>query len=140
MRKKEYKLFLRQLIEKSKARQIKWRYLDSNVELCRGIKLYQEPLSSKTLTSSGKFCFNVESSYYVGFPKENMFVALIVKTDLSDVALHIIPNTFKNVLVLSFSDYGDLITRLANIIKLQLPNPEDFIDSYLSVMRDRIQE
>lgn len=140
MRKKEYKLFLRRLIEKSKAQQIKWRYLDSNVELCRGIKLYQEPLSSMTTTSSGKFCFNVENSYYVGFPKENMFVALIVKTDLSDAALYIIPNTFKNVLVLSFSDYGDLITRLANIIKSQLPNPEDFIDYYLSLMRDRIQE
>lgn len=130
MREPQYETFLLNLIEKSKQQQIRWKYLDSNIDLCRGMHLYQEALINKIYSNMDKFYFDVERSYYVEFPKENMFIALIVKTGSAESELHIIPNTFKNVLVLGFSDYGDSLTRLANIIKRQFPNPEDFIASF----------
>ena len=132
MRELRYEIFLQSLIKKSKEQQIKWKCLDSNMELCRGIHLCRESLADKLYQNVPSFYFDTENSYYAEFPKENMFVALIVKSNSDGPAtiLQVIPNTFKNDLVLGFSDYGDLLTRLSNIIKSQFPNPDDFIASF----------
>lgn len=48
------------------------------MELCRGIHLCRESLADKLYQNVPSFYFDTENSYYAEFPKENMFVALIV--------------------------------------------------------------
>ena len=46
--------------------------------------------------------------------------------------LYVVPNTYKKVVELKADEYGDLITRLLNLVQEQFPDGERFIDDLLA--------
>ena len=45
--------------------------------------------------------------------------------------VYVVPSTFKNTVYLSAEIYGDIITRLLNLVQSQFPDGEVFIDKFL---------
>ena len=55
---------------------------------------------------------------------------LLVRSNQPAV-LYVVPNTYKKIVKLSPDEYGELITRLLNLVESQFPNAEDFIEEYI---------
>ena len=72
--------------------------------------------------------FNSEKSFFSQI--ESTYIVLFVE-DNNPASLFIIPSTFKSIIVLSADEYGDLITRLLNIVNNKFPSADKFIDDYL---------
>ncbi len=124
--------FIEAIIKRTKAREIRWSYLDKNESLYKGM----EWTSTKTVYSaypiSGKEVvvpdFNQEDSFCA--PLGEMYIVIYVWRD-RPAKLYIVPKTYKKVTVLPADEYGEYITRLSNLVQSQFPNAEIFIDTFL---------
>lgn len=126
----KYILFLTNIIENTKERRIEWDYLDTNVSLYEGMNW------TKTKTEFG--VFSTKEKEYPNFDRENSFYTSIGNTYIvllvhsnQPAILYVVPNTYKKVVKLSPDEYGELITRLLNLVESQFPNAEDFIEEYI---------
>lgn len=115
--------FIELLIDQTKANELKWSYLDENKELVRRMGWYNE-----TVVFSEYF-FNEERSFFCKIGDMNI-VLLTPNNDISS-ALYVIPYTFRNIVVLDFKNYGEILTRLANIVVARFPNADIFITDFI---------
>ena len=129
MAEEKYNRFIEELINKTKNNKLYWHYLDTDTDIYTKMGWCKEGnigiLSmSKTITPT----FNRENSFYA---TENGFriVLLVFGNDPAD--LYVIPSTYKRVLWLSASIYGELITRLLNLVQSQFPDSEEYVDMVL---------
>lgn len=131
---KKYVIFINKIIRLTKSNEIEWKYLDSNTHLCEEMKWCDRKNPIKTiqenLTGSGEreFYFDDENSFYTKI--DEIFLVLFVQ-DSEPASLMIIPNTYKKVVTLSPSDFGENITRLLNIVQNKFPSGEAFVDDFL---------
>ena len=116
MAENKYVDFIRKIFEKTKANSIEWDYLDSNKSLYRRMEWNNY---------SGGAAFDIESSFWSVI--DGYYIVLFTEEgSLTD--LYVIPNTFKNIVVLEASKYGEFITRLYNLVRGQFPDADSFID------------
>lgn len=131
---KKYIMFIRRLIDLTKENKIEWKYLDSNTHLCEEMAWCEKksPITTIQDSLSGSFerayYFDVENSFYTKI--DETYIALVVQ-DNNPASLMIIPNTYKKVVTLYPSDYGENITRLLNIVQNEFPSGEAFVDCFL---------
>ncbi len=124
MAEKKYILFIEKLIEMTKANSLIWEYLDENE------KLFQHMGWTNII---GEASFDDAKSFYTSFDYEpEYFIVLLTKRD-APTNLYVIPKTYKNVLILNASEYGEHITRLFNLIRAEFPDPDSFIDRILEI-------
>lgn len=125
-----YSHFLTKVFEMTKSCTLSWKYLDSNKKLCEGMRwsTSYSGIGAFLVNDDIHFDFNIDRSFYC--QEGNTYIALLVHgTQPADV--YIVPNTFKNVVQLSAEIYGDIITRLLNLVQSQFPDGEAFIDDFL---------
>ena len=72
--------------------------------------------------------FNIEQSFCC--KSNNTYIVLMVY-GTNPANIFVVPNTFRNTVLLSAEEYGDIITRLLNIVRSQFPDGEVFIDKFL---------
>lgn len=131
----KYIMFINRLISLTKENEIEWKYLDSNTRLCEEMDWCEKksPITTLQDSLSGSFerayYFDVENSFYTKI--NETFITLVVQ-DNNPASLMIIPNTYKKVVTLSPSDYGENITRLLNIVQNKFPSGEAFVDNFLN--------
>lgn len=130
MDKDRYVSLLKKIIEDTKEMKIIWHYLDSNVSLYEGMNW------TKTKTEVG--LFSAKEHVYPNFDTENSFYTSIMDTYIvllvhsnQPAILYVVPKTYKKVVTLSPDEYGELITRLLNLVESQFPNGEHFIEEYV---------
>lgn len=134
-----YEDFFRKLLEETKDKKLKWHYLDSNQTLYDGMRrtpsseinplTYAIASSSLTNTKPIK-AFDVENSYYASIGA-NAFAVLLRPYNSELSALYVVPNGFKKTIIFTSQNYGDLITRLSNLVEEQFPSAEQAITNYL---------
>ncbi len=130
----KYIMFINRLISLTKKNEIVWKYLDSNTHLCEEMAWCEKksPIATIQDSLSGSFerayYFDVENSFYTKI--DETYIALVVQ-DNNPASLMIIPNTYKKVVTLYPSDYGENITRLLNIVQNEFPSGEAFVDCFL---------
>lgn len=125
-----YVSFLKKIIEDTKENKMQWRYLDSNDSLYEGMEW------TKTKTEFGLFSqkehvypdFDTENSFYTSIM--DTYIVLLVHSNQPAI-LYIVPKTYKKVVTLRPDEYGELITRLLNLVESQFPNGENFIEEYI---------
>ena len=127
----KYISFLKKIIEDTKENKIQWRYLDSNISLYEGMEW------TKMKTEFG--LFPPKEHVYPNFDTENSFYTSIIDTYVvllvhinQPAILYVVPKTYKKVVVLNPDEYGELITRLLNLVESQFPTGENFIEEYVS--------
>lgn len=118
-----YTRFLNKVLEKTKANDLAWNYLDRNETLCKRMNW-----SPDYLGLDDCWAFNEEQSFYCK-SYDTYIVLLVYGTNPANI--YVVPNTFRNVVFLSAEEYGDIITRLLNIVRSQFPDGEVFIDKFL---------
>lgn len=125
-----YACFLEKVFELTKSSTLSWHYLDSSETLCEGMKWSRISSGIIPLYANNEihFDFNTEKSFYC-HSNGTYIVLLVHGTQPADV--YIVPSTFKNTVYLSSEIYGDIITRLLNLVQSQFPDGEDFIDKFL---------
>jgi len=125
-----YANFLEKVFEMTKSGTLTWNYLDKNKTLCEGMKWSKtySGVGALLLSDDVSFSFNTEKSFYCR-PDGTYIVLLVHGTQ--PASLYIVPSTFKNVVCLSAEAYGDMITRLLNLVQTQFPDGEVFIDKFL---------
>lgn len=124
-----YTLFLKKVFEMTKSCTLSWMYLDQNKTLCEGMNWITSYSGlTAAFLSDVSFHFNTEQSFYCK-SGDTCIVLLVHGTDPAN--LYIVPNTFKNVVCLSAETFGDMITRLLNLVQSQFPDGEAFIDKFL---------
>lgn len=125
-----YVFLLEKIIEDTKENKVVWHYLDSNYSLYEGMNW------TKTKTEFG--FFPAKEKVYPNFDVENSFYTLIRDTYIvllvysnQPAILYVVPKTYKRVVALSPDKYGELITRLLNLVESKFPDGEDFIEEYI---------
>lgn len=118
-----YASFLNKVLEMTKSNELSWNYLDQNDTLCVGMGW--RPNYS---VINSYYEFNIEQSFYC--KSDNTYIVLLVYST-NPANIYVIPNTFRNVVCLPAEEYGDIITRLLNIVQSQFPDGEAFIDKFL---------
>lgn len=119
------------IINQTKEGKIAWEYLDKKAEIYQGMRW------TTTRTQFDSF-LGLKEKECIDFNRENSFYTKISGTyivlksyDNNPVDLYIIPYTFKKVIKMSSSNYGEHITRLFNLVNSQFPDAKDFIDDFL---------
>lgn len=123
--------FLSKLISDTKEKKINWKYLDSNIELCKSMNWAEISTEINLITGSTEkvsMDFNREDSFYMH--EKGTFVVVYV-WGKQPAKLYVIPNTYKKIVTLTPNVYGEYITRLLNLVQSQFPNAETFIDSFI---------
>lgn len=123
-----YTNFLNKVLEMTKSNNLSWNYLDNNKRLCEGMNWSQNYSGLANFLSNANFDFNTEQSFYCK-SGDTYIVLLVYSTNPADI--YVVPSTYKNVVFLSAAIYGDIITRLLNIVRAQFPDGEAFIDKFL---------
>lgn len=125
-----YTAVLERIIELTKNSSLSWNYLDSEQELYEGMHWTK---SHETFSLTG-----MKEVLRPGFDTENSFCSyvngtyIVILTQRNQPAtVYIVPSTYKKVVKLSAELYGDLITRLLNIVASSFPDAEAFIDELL---------
>lgn len=127
----QYGLFLMKILQMTKEQKLTWRYLDSNEELYTGMNW------TKTTTRLGLFSeketvlpnFDCEDSFYTEIGDTN--IVILVKNN-QPATLYVVPSTYKKVVRLDADEYGELITRLRNLVQSYFPSAEAFINNLLN--------
>lgn len=117
-----YVNFLSKVLERTKSNRLSWKYLDHNETLCKG--MFLTPANS----DYDEYGFNEEQSFYCEL--DSTYIVLVVHGK-NPANMYVVPNTFRNIVFLSAEEYGDIITRLLNIVRSQFPDGEVFIDKFL---------
>ena len=129
MAENRYVNFVEALIQKTKNHDLVWKYLDEYPDLCRKMGWFRKVADPNNLLIQKEVPeFNSESSFYAhdaGFR-----IVLYVYANLP-ADLYIIPSTYKRVLPLHASDYGEYITRLLNLVQSHFPDSEEYVDKLL---------
>ncbi len=140
----KYEEFLKTVIELSKNDTIKWSYLDTAKTLYEKMewttKEYKEfPIKGSIINFGEKKLeeiispnFNIDKSFYAKL--DNMFIVLLNKYDRYE--FYIIPLSYRNVEILSFSDYSELLTRLSQLLISYFPTAEVLVDKFMEVYSD----
>lgn len=125
-----YSDFLKKVFEMTKSQTLTWNYLDKNKELCEGMKwcTTYSGITAILTDIDLHFNFNTDNSFFC-MVDDTYIVLLVHGTKPADV--YIVPNTFKNVVKFTAEYYGDIITRLLNLVRSQFPDAETFIDKFL---------
>ena len=126
----QYGLFLMKILQMTKEEKLIWRYLDDNEELYSGMRW------TKSTTSLGIFGeretalpnFNCEDSFYTKIGDTS--IVILVRGN-QPASLYVVPNTYKKVVRLGSDEYGELITRLRNLVQSHFPSADDFINNLL---------
>ena len=129
MAEEKYNKFIEELINKTKNSTLFWHYLDTETDLYTKMGWCREGNGSLfSVNKTVSPIFNRENSFYAS---ENDFwiVLLVFNSDPAD--LLVIPSTYKRVLRLRASEYGELITRLLNLVQSQFPDSEEYVDKVL---------
>ena len=130
MAESRYVELIEKLIQKTKEKIIKWNYLDTNSTLYSNMGWCKKTINSVLFTNEEIIpAFNTEMSFFA-FDKGFQIVILVMGTNPAD--LYIIPNTYKRVLGLYATEYGEHITRLLNLVLSQFPDSEDYVDMILN--------
>lgn len=126
----KYADFLEEILRQTKENMLSWNYLDKVKSLYEGMNW--------TSRSTEFGLFGKQVSLYPDFDTENSFYCNIDKTYLvllvrnnQPATFYVVPATFKNVVTLTADEYGNLITRLLNLVRSFFPDGEVFIDSIL---------
>ncbi len=125
-----YASFLEKVFELTKSCTLSWHYLDSSQTLCEGMKWSKtySGVGALVLSDNVSFSFNTEKSFYCS--TGGTYIVLLVK-GTQPANVYVVPSTFKNTVYLSAEIYGDIITRLLNLVQSQFPDGEVFIDKFL---------
>lgn len=125
-----YANFLEKVLELTKSCTLSWKYLDGNKSLCEGMKWIRtfSGVGAFLISNDVIFDFNTEKSFYCR--SDDTYVVLLVD-GTQPANIYIVPSTFKNIVFLSAEIYGDIITRLLNVVQSQFPDGETFIDNFL---------
>lgn len=128
---RNYLAFIEGLIQKTKAHDIDWRYLDENHSLYEGMHWTNCKTEFSLLGSKERVYpdFDTEDSFYTR--QGDMYIVLYTVYN-QPTNLYVVPNTYKKVVRMDAGEYGDLITRLLNLVISQFPNAEDFISKFVS--------
>lgn len=126
----KYIIFLKNIIEDTKNRKMEWDYLDANASLYEGMNWTRTKTEFSALSTKEKEYpnFDRENSFYTSIG--STYIVLLVRSNQPAV-LYVVPNTYKKIVKLSPDEYGELITRLLNLVESQFPNAEDFIEEYI---------
>lgn len=126
----KYISFLKKVIEDTKEKKMVWHYLDSNASLYEGMNWTKKETEYNFFSTKEKVHpdFDTEDSFYTSIG--NTFIVLFVDNSQPAI-LYVVPNTYKKVVTLSPDEYGELITRLLNLVESQFPNGENFIEEYI---------
>lgn len=125
-----YANFLMKVFELTKSCNLSWKYLDSNTTLCDGMKWREtySGVSAFLLNNDVRFDFNTDRSFYC--KSDDTYIVLLVR-GTQPANVYIVPSTYKCTVYLSAEIYGDIITRLLNLVQSQFPDGEVFIDKFL---------
>lgn len=115
-----YTRFLNKVLEMTKANGLSWKYLDHSKVLYEGMAWTPDYESFQG--------FNTEQSFYC--TSDKTYIVLLVY-NTAPANIYVVPNTFRNVVCLPAEEYGDIITRLLNVVRSQFPDGEAFIDKFL---------
>lgn len=126
----KYAEFLEEILRQTKENKLSWHYLDKVKSLYEGMNW------SCRSTEFGLFGkqvslhpdFDTENSFYCNI--DETYLVLLVRND-QPATFYVVPATFKNVVILTADEYGNLITRLLNLVRSFFPDGEVFIDSFL---------
>lgn len=125
-----YTNFLEKMLKLTKSCSLTWKYLDGNKTLCEGMKWSRtySGVGAIFISDDVTFDFNTEKSFYC--KSDGTYIVLLVH-GTEPANIYVVPSTFKNTVYLSAEIYGDIITRLLNIVQSQFPDGETFIDEFL---------
>lgn len=125
-----YARFLEKVFEMTKSCTLSWGYLDKNKTLCEGMKWSTTYSGIGAIISNQdvSFDFNTDSSFFCK-SGDTYIVLFVFATQPANI--YVVPSTFKNVVYLSAEIYGDIITRLLNLVRSKFPDGETFIDKFL---------
>ena len=115
---------MQSLITKTKSKKIIWKYLDGNKTLCDAMGW----LEHDVLFDVTHPTFDIENSFY--FEADGTFVVLYV-ADNNPPEVYVLPYTFRNGRCITANEYGEYITRLSNIVKMQFPSADRFIEDFV---------
>lgn len=116
----QYAKFIEALLIKTKAGDLEWEYLDHNHRLCIQMG-WTDALRPPE--------FDVEDSYCTKL--DNYYIVLFSPTG-EPINLYVIPYTFRKIVRLDASDYGEYITRLMNEVRRTFPDADSFIESVVN--------
>ncbi len=128
--------FLNKLINDTKDKKIKWKYLDTNKTLYIGMEWTKTSTEFNLFSGSKEkvsMDFNREDSFYAN--ENGTFIVIFVWGN-QPAKLYVVPETFKKIVELTPEEYGEHITRLLNLVQSQFPNAETFIDNFLNTKKD----
>lgn len=131
MAERKYTLFLEKIIQYTKDSRIKWKYLDSNEKLYMGMNWADIETIPTGLFSTKNIAhpdFDVDASFYA--EENGMYIVILVRNN-DPATIYVIPDTYKKVVTLQADEYGDLITRLLNLVQEQFPDADRFINKFL---------
>lgn len=123
-----YMSFLRKILQETKENKIKWYYLDSNIHLCEEMQ-WTDKKTFANLCQERALYFNNEDSFYTEL--DETYIVIFVE-DNNPAIVYVIPNTFKKIIVLDADEYGELNTRLLNLVQSQFPNADAFITNFIN--------
>ncbi len=127
----KYGMFLMKILQMTKEERISWDYLDQNESLYSGMNWIR--------TSTRFGIFGEKETVSPNFDREDSFYAKIGETSIvilvknnQPATLYVVPNTYKKVVRFDADEYGELITRLRNLVQSKFPSGEVFIDELLN--------
>lgn len=126
----DYMDFAEKILEDTKNNELQWRYLDSNEELYEGMNWTKKDwgISMTSGYESVSPNFDKERSFCARIGDTHI-VLLTRKSTLTE--MYVVPPTYKKVVKFDAETYGEIITRLLNIIHSKFPDAKDFIQKYL---------
>lgn len=114
-----YISFIESVIQMTKENKFSWKSLIS----CTKLSTWFQSITKYNLMDSG-----YGDSFYTYL--EGHYIVLLVRNS-GVTEMYVIPNTFKKIIHLEAFEYGELITRLSNLVKHQLPSAEEFINKII---------
>ncbi len=129
--------FLNKLINNTKQKEIRWKYLDTNKSLYEGMEWTTTSTEFSIFAGSKEkvtLDFNREDSFYVN--EGGTYIVIYVWGN-QPAKLYVVPETYKKVVEFSPDEYGEYITRLLNLVQSQFPNGEAFIDDFIKNEKDK---
>lgn len=128
-----YVMFIEKVIAMTKKNELKWKYLDTDEKLCKGMNWRPSNKDNILLSVTESMIakhFDDENSFMCC--KNDVYFVLFVGNNNTIPTLHIIPYTYKGTVMLKPDIYGDYITRLHNLVKRQFPHADNFIMDFIN--------